>query len=720
MKLKKELMRKTAAVLSMTAMLLPNTALWAHSTQSTQPSGTGSQGLFTMKVNTDIVLVSVTARDKQGTLIRDLKQSDFTLVEDGKTQQLRSFDVEDAQTFAKAGPEQAESQGPVPAQVMAAQKVVAPEVLRDRRLIVLFFDLSSMEPEELERAASSAQKYIDKQMSPADLVAIVTFDTSLQMRHDFTADKVALKHSLNVMLGIEGQGLANGATGTDEGAADTGQNFTADDTEYNTFNTDRRLQAIASLSQALAKINQKKAVLYFSSGLQKTGTENQAQLRQAINMAVKSNVSIYPVDSRGLEAFAPGGSAQNASLRGTSAYSGKAVLDQYDSNFATQETLTTIASDTGGKAFLDSNDFGKAYDKVQADTSTYYVLGYRSTNPAMDGHYRKITVKVNRPDIKLEYRQGYYGPRDFKHYTKDDREQQLDDEIASDLPETDVPVYLESEYFRAKDDKFYIPVSLVVPGSAIPFAQSNDKDKASIDVIGVVRDKQTKFPVGQVRENVKLTFEGTKQIRSKNVQYNTGFLLPAGTYHVKFVVRENENGRMGCFETDLVVPDLRKQPLKMSSVVLASQHVPNAAKRPQNPLIRNGREIIPNVAHVFMSGQPLMFYYEVYDAAKPKAVEGEPKDTKRGNVRLLTSVQFFRGKIKVYETALLEAHDVTYPDRKASAFELEVPTTELKPGWYTCQINVVDDAGGTFAFPRLPILIKGVETKTAQATTVQQ
>lgn len=696
-------------------MLCPGAAL----SQQVQSGEAATQGTFTMKVNTDIVLVSVTARDKQGKLIRNLKQADFTLLEDGKAQQLRSFDVEDAQSFAKAGPDQAESQAELPAKVLAAQKV-APEVLRDRRLIVLFFDLSSMEPEELERAAESAQKYIDKQMTSADLVSIVTFDSSLQMRNDFTADKAALKHSLNSMLGIEGQGMGNGTTGSDEGQQDTGQNFTADDSEYNTFNTDRRLQAIASLSQALAKINQKKAVLYFSSGLEKTGTENQAQLRQAINTAVKSNVALYPVDSRGLEAFAPGGSAQSASLRGTSAYSGKAVLDQFDSNFASQETLTTIAADTGGKAFLDSNDFGKAYDKVQADTSSYYVLGYRSSNPAMDGRYRKITVKVNRPDIKLEYRQGYYGPRDFKHYSKDDREQQLEDEIASDLPETDLPVYLESEYFRSKDDKFYVAVSLVVPGSAIPFVQSNDKDKASIDIMGVVREKQTKFPVGQVRENVKLSFDGAKQVRSKNVQYNTGFLLPAGTYHLKFVVRENENGRMGSFETDLLVPDLRKQPLKMSSVVLASQHVPSSQRHAQNPLVRNGEEIIPNIAHVFLPGQSVMFYYEVYDAAKPKAVEGEPRDTKRGNARLLTSVQFFRGKIKVYETLLVELHDVTYPDRKASAFQLEVPSTQLKPGWYTCQINVVDDAGGTFAFPRLPLLIKGSEAAAPAATTIKQ
>lgn len=712
--------RKTIAALAIAALLCPAAPLVSQTPQKTT-SGGDSQGTFTMKVNSDIVLVSVTVRDKQGALVRGLTESDFTVLEDGKAQKLRSFDLEDATSYAKNGPEQAESQGAPPAQLMSA-KSVPPETLRDRRLIVLFFDLSSMEPEELDRAAASAQNYVDKQMTPADLVAVVTFDTSLQLKHDFTADKAVLKHTLNGILGIESEGFANGATGSDEGQQDVGQNFTADDTEYNTFNTDRRLQALASLSQAMAKINQKKAVLYFSSGIEKTGTENQAQLRQAINMAVKSNVSIYPVDSRGLEAFVPGGSAQSASTRGKSAYTGAAVLAQYDSNFATQETLSTIAEDTGGKAFLDSNDFGKAFDKVQADTATYYVLGYRSSNPAMDGRYRKITVKVNRPGLKLEYRQGYYGPRDFKHYTKDDREQQMDDELASDLPQTDLPVYLSTEYFRGKEDKFYVPVSLVVPGSAIPFTNSNDKDRATLDIIGVVRDQQTKFPVGQARETVKLNFEGVKQARSKNVQYDTGFLLPAGNYHLKFVVRENENGRLGSFETDLKIPDLRKAPLKMSSVVLASQHVPTSLKRPQDPLIRNGEEIIPNVAHVFTVGQPVMFYYEVYDPAKPKAEENAAKDAKKPSARILTSVQFFRGKVKVFETPLVERQELTYPDRKAAAFQLEVPSADLKPGWYTCQVNVIDDAGGTFAFPRLPLLIRSAEPATAaiQTTTRQQ
>jgi VWFA-related protein len=573
-------------------------------------------------------------------------------------------------------------------------------------MIVLFFDMSAMQPDEVERAANSARNFVDKQMGPADLVSVVTFETSLQVVQDFTSDKKLLSQSLDRVQGLD-ESMQNGATGSDEGQPDTGQNFTADDTEYNIFNTDRRLQALVSISSTLARVEQKKAILYFSGGMTRTGTENQAQLRAAINTAIKSNVAIYAVDSRGLEAMPPGGDASTASLRGTSAYSGAAVRGQLDSNFASQETLVTIAEDTGGKAFLDSNDFGKAFDKVLSDTAQYYVLGYRSTNPAMDGHFRRITVKLNRPDLKLEYRKGYYGPRDFKHSTKDDREQQLADEMGSDLPNTDLPVYLNTEYFRAKEDRYFVPVSIVVPGSSIPFVQSSDKDKATLDIMGLVRESQTKFPVGTIRDTMKLNLDGSQQVRRRNLQYSTGFLLPPGSYHLKFVVRENETGQMGSFESDLVVPDMKKQAFRMSTVVISSQRIPSAQKKSLSPLISDGQEILPNLAHVIFSDQPLLFYYEVYDPAKAKteAANGDAK-SKSGPYRVLTSIQFFKGKVKVYETPLVESRELTAPDRKAVAFQFEVPASQLKPGWYTCQVTVVDDAGEKFAFPRLPLLVR--------------
>ena len=112
------------------------------------------------------------------------------------------------------------------------------------------------------------------------------------------------------------------------------------------------------------------------------------------------------------------------------------------------------------------------------------------------GSFRRITVRINRPGLKLDFRRGYYAPADFQHSTRDDRERQLDEELASDLPTTDLPVYLSAGYFRIADRQFYVPVSLVVPGSQIPFARNNDQDKATLDVLGIVTDTE-KRPVGQ-------------------------------------------------------------------------------------------------------------------------------------------------------------------------------------------------------------------------------
>src|ERR1051326_7483174 len=168
--------------------------------------------------------------------------------------------------------------------------------------------------------------------------------------------------------------------------------FTADDTDYNTFSADRKLLALQSIIQAVGKLPQKKSLIYFSNGISQSGVDNQSALRAATAAAVRSNVAIYPLDVRGLQALPGGGEAQNASLHGQSAYSGASVLNDLNSNAASQETLSTLAADTGGKAFFDSNDFSGVFSKVQKDTSAYYILGYTTTNHLKDGRFRHIKV----------------------------------------------------------------------------------------------------------------------------------------------------------------------------------------------------------------------------------------------------------------------------------------------------------------------------------------
>ncbi len=696
-----------SAALIATLMLTPASA--QAPAQQPQPA---KQSLYKFRVESELVLVNVVARDKQGKPVTDLKREDFTLLEDGKPQRVSSFDFENLDTapmVAASGPAQQTTNGQpsAPAKPILTAKD-ADQALNNKRVIILFFDLSGMSPDETQRSVDAAKKYVQTKMTSADLISIVSLASTLRLDQDFTDDRTRLLRVLNRFSRSEGQGMDSGSTGDADGIEETGDAYTPDETEYNQFNTDRKLQALQSLCQVLAKFNQKKSIIYFSSGMTQTGMENQSALRAAVNTAVKANVAIYTMDSRGLEAAPPGGSATTASLRGTAMYSGAAVQNQLDANFASQETLTTLSGDTGGKAFLDTNDLGQVFDRVQRDTSVYYVLGYTSNNSMRDGKYRHIQVKINRPNLNIEFRKGYYAPKDFQHFNAEDKEQQMDDELASELPSTDVALYMSASYFRMDDRRFYVPVALVVPGSQIPFTQGGDKDKASLDIIGEVLD-ELKRPVGSVRETVKLSLDASQEVRRKNVQYSTGFSLISGKYHFKFVVRENQSGRLGSFETDFIVPDIRKVPLKMSSVVLASQRQPST-KKTQNPLVRDGNELVPNIAHVFTSDQHLYFFYEVYEPTRDKAPEtADTKDkapAPKNPIHLLTSIEFFNGKVKTYETSLIEARQLNAPERKAAVFQFDVPLSQLKPGLYTCQINVIDDASGVFSFPRLPILVR--------------
>jgi VWFA-related protein len=724
------LLRKLLALIAM-ALVLTNAMVRAGAQEAPQQP---AQPQYRLHVTSELVLVNVVVRDKKGNLVRDLKKEDFTVSEDGKRQDISSFDFENVDALTTAGPSEATVTGAAPTGSLLRSNPAGQETFngRDRRLMVFFFDFSAMDPEQIERAVDAAKKFVDTKMLPADMVAMVSLATNMHLDLDFTDDRKKVSAALSAYTSSQGQGFDAGLEGSSEGTPESSGSFTPDDTDYNTFTADRKLLALQSIMQSLGKISQKKSIIYFSNGITQSGVDNQSALRAATAAAVKNNVSIYPLDVRGLQAFPPGGEAQNASLHGQSAYNGNAVFNDLNSNANSQETLSTLAEDTGGKAFFDDNDFSGVFKQVQKDTSAYYVLGFTSTNSLKDGRFRHLKVTINRPDLKLEYRSGYYAGRDFQHLNRTDREQQLADELDAQLPQTDVAVYAGAAYFRQDDSHYYLGVSLVIPGSQIPFVQAKDKDNATIDIIGEVL-AGGKLPVGHLRDTVKLALDSAQQVRRKNVQYNTGFVLAPGSYHLKFVVRENESGRMGSFETDVQVPDLRKAPVRMSSVVLSSQRVPatgGAAKKGFHPLVQDQTELVPNITHVFSQDQHLYLQYEIYDAARgkksgaPAAADSQanaapqPK-APRDAVRVLTSIEFLQGGAKVYESKPVVASEVNAPDRKAVVFQIDLPLQSLKPGFYTCQVNVIDDVSGNFAFPRWPILVRepAAPSATSASTT---
>jgi hypothetical protein len=159
----------------------------------------------------------------------------------------------------------------------------------------------------------------------------------------------------------------------------------------------------------------------------------------------------------------------------------------------------------------------------------------------------------------------------------------------------------------------------------------------------------------------------------------------------------------------------------MSSVVLSSLRTPAASKKAApNPLVRDQMETVPNITHVFTADQHLYLQYEVYDAARGKnpasspagpvasglSRQSSPAPKPKDSVRVLTSIEFLQGGVKVYESKPVVTNEVAAPERKAVVLQMDVPLQLLKPGLYVCQVNIIDDVSGTFAFPRFPILIR--------------
>jgi VWFA-related protein len=643
-----------------------------------------AQAVF--KVESDLVLVNVIARDSRGQLIRDLKRTDFTLFEDGKPQDIASFDIERVDNPSPQAP--APATAPVCVKAFSAAKPDT-TVLKNKRLLVLFFDFASMEPVDAQHAIDTARHFVEREMSPADVASVVSYSNSFRVVQDFTSDRDGLVAALKRLSSANGQGddtatQAGAAPGSDT-ILDTSADPSVENTDLNLFNTDMELRAITTLSKALSNMPQRKSVLYFTGGLVRTGIENQAELNRAIDMAVHSNVALYAVDVRGLRSLIPGGDASKASQRGVAAFSGAAVKQGLERKLASQETLFTLSRDTGGKAFLDTNDFDKPFATVREDTSSYYLLGYRSSNPAMDGAYRHISVRVKRPGIKLDYRNGYYAQSDWEHLRQSDRKAQMEAELMSDLPETDLPVRVGTAHFRLSEGRYFVAATVVVPGSAIPFPKAQEKERAAIDILGMVSGTKPGVHPQVVRQTVHMTSDVAGGTERVTIQYLAGFKLDPGVYRCKFVVRENLTGKIGSFVYDLTVPDLTRESPKLSSVVLSQQVEPNP--KPPNPMT-----VSPNVANVFLAGKPLYVYYEVYDRAdKP--------------FKLLTNVQLFRDNKKVFEAPLTTTQSLNTPGRGAAVFQIEVPGTRIRPGAYVCQVNVVDDTKNSYRYSRTALVV---------------
>ena len=693
-------LRSSAAILCAVSVL-------AQQVGQNTPSGAPQTATF--QTSTQLVVETVVVKDKTGNPIEGLTAKDFIVTEDGVQQTIKFFEYQKL-------PDEILTPTPDSVKVQAFQKFhptqISPETpgntkYKDHRLLAMYFDMTAMQMADQLRALKAAQKFIRTQMTSADLAAIMMFTGSgVQVLQDFTADRVRLEATILTMIVGEGEG--NDELPNDASAADTGAAFGQDDGEFNIFNTDRQLAALQTAVKMLGTLSEKKSLLYFASGLRLNGVDNQAQLHATINASIRSGVSIWPIDARGLVAEAPLGDATKGSPGGIGMYTG-ASAQALAANFQqSQDTLWAMAADTGGKAFLDSNDLNAGMVRAQRSVSSYYIIGYYTTNTALDGKFRRIKISLNGGlSASLDYRQGYFTGKEFAKFTASDKERQLEDALMLQDPITELTIAMELDYFQINGSEYFVALMVKIPGSELALARRGGAEHTLIDFIGEVKDNHGST-MQNVRDKVdiKLTGATAAELAKRPIEYPSGFTLLPGKYQIKFLARDAETGRIGTYHANFVIPNLNKeqQRIPISSVVLSSQKVPlkealyNALKQKDraetsNPLVEQGEKLIPSVTRVFSKSRNMYVYLQAYE---PGVTQTQP---------LLTFVTLYKGSAKAFETAPLEVKDGWSNRLRTMPMSYTLSLDKLPPGRYTCQVTILDPGSQKAAFWQAPIML---------------
>ena len=458
----------------------------------------------------------------------------------------------------------------------------------------------------------------------------------------------------------------------------------------------------------LGVLKERKSLIYFASGLNLSGVDNQAQLRATLNAARRANVVFFPVDARGLVAAAPMGNASQSSPGGLGMYTGATAMASMRVLQRSQDALYTLAADTGGKALLDSNDLSAGIVRAQQAAASYYILGYYPTNTAKDGRLRRVKITLKNRSAGLSYRESYYSDKEFSRFSESDKERQLEEALMLGDPITELTIAMELNYFQLNKAEYFVPLAVKIPGNELVLAQKEGAERTVIDFIGEVKD-ESGATVTNLRDKVEIKLKGetASRLASSPVQYDAGFSLFPGKYTIKFLARNAETGRIGTFQSDLVVPNLNKEltRLPMSSVVLSSQRVAmtdalfNAGKTKEaraqaaNPLIEDGVKLIPSVTRVFSRARDLYIYLQAYER---DAVTMHP---------LAAVVTFLKGEEVVFESPAFTVTDGMDPKSKAVPLKVSLPLEGVPAGEYVCQITVLDPSAQKAAFWQAPVKI---------------
>jgi VWFA-related protein len=549
--------------------------------QGSKKEGDKSES-FTFRVPVDVVIVNVVVTDKQGNPVKDLVKEDFKVFEDGKPQPIHTFSLESYKAIQESERTKAASQPTSQDEVAASQP---------RMLSLIIDDLTTYDPSYFHYANEAIKSLLTNGLASDDLVAVTT--VSGTVNQPFTSDRELLlsladdlykkvsrsrlsKSECPELTDLQAQQIRNshpdprplqvalaetiicqhlenlenpGQTAETIVRSAAAQQFEENQHRYRTL-----LTSVKQHIRSLRHFEAKKSLILFSDGFLPEYVRY--ELQEIIDASLRSGVIFNTLDVRGL--FTTNYRADDRVVVGVDNES-FAILSQkpmmrIEDMRVQEDPLRQLSGETGGMHIGNTNDLAGGLRKIVNSQSFYYVITYSTPNAKMDGRYHKIKIEVNRPDVQVSYRKGYYAPKEqltFERRKKEDIMEAL--HAPGNLNE--IPIQLSYNYFQLDESRYQLALMTRVNIRGLEFVEEDSRHKNLINLVVVAFDENDRYVDGLEKSmDLNLTDPSYNALLSYGFTSKVDIKVPPGRYKIKAVVREGVHTKMGSIHKTIEVP----------------------------------------------------------------------------------------------------------------------------------------------------------------------
>lgn len=689
-----------------------------------------------VRVFSELVQTDVMVFDKQGKFVNGLKREDFELRIDGKPRPVEFFERivagkpdEDAQLTAARG------------SADAARKPATGAMPLDRGRTVFFYvDDLHLKPSNLLIARKVLQRFIDANLGQNDMAAVTSTSGAVGFLQQLSDNRAVLRAAVERLaprstsatdlqrppmteyqaLLIEREDKDVTDYFVDALIADTQLSRDAAEQmvksrarqilRFAETVTTNSLAGLESLVRSTSRLPGRKLIVFMSDGffVDDHNSDSQDRLRKITSAAARSGVVIYSLDMRGLVA-----SLEDASSPGAFDPTGRLTRGSAGELLASQEAMSSLARDTGGRAIFDTNALDVGLATAIKETSVYYLLAWRPDPETGVDKFRKISVSlVGHPGWSVRVRQGFFdreAPALSRQSSKESSkgtptadpaktakvetsEIALRDHFREPFPITDLPMATSVGFIDVPQKGMMLTLSMQVSMAAVQFVKDGNGLKGMVDIRGTVFNDKGKAGA-TFTDRMTITAASPEQLErgKKELLYNYQVYLPPGLYQVRSGARDPVSGRIGTVYDWIEIPNLIKQKLSLSSLMIGERS-PSPTALPDKPDAVAGAYM--RVDHRFDRNSVLRFIVYIYNAQKSTA-DAQPD--------VAVQVQILRDSEPVVTTPSKKVSTAGAEDLSRLPYGGDLSLEGLAPGHYILQLSVVDRIAKTSASQRVKL-----------------